>query len=116
MARNGEQGVRPDFTEHKLRECLLVDGGFVHGETWPIDPLGVRTVQPEVSVRRQIVKQWPIDPAGFGKAQTAHFHRRADSHLRTWTSLISCITCFKLGELFVLVVSHFLISCATRVV
>ena len=34
MARIGEQGLSPGFSEHKLRECLLVDGGFMHGADW----------------------------------------------------------------------------------
>ena len=42
MARLGEQGMPPGFDVQctansevgKLLECLLVDGGFAHGETW----------------------------------------------------------------------------------
>ena len=31
----GEEGMPPGCSEHKLLECLWVDGGFVHfGEDW----------------------------------------------------------------------------------
>ena len=36
MARIGRQGVR----QRKPAECLGVDGGFVHGETWWISSEG----------------------------------------------------------------------------
>ena len=34
MARIGEQGMPPGFSEHKRPEYLLVVGGFVRGEAW----------------------------------------------------------------------------------
>ena len=32
-ARIGEQGTAPGISQHMRLECLLVDGGFAHGET-----------------------------------------------------------------------------------